>query len=106
MSVTPWHLRRASLLTACAIAFALNAPLRAEGIDDPAALQARLNATPEEWSFVYPKLQQVVALREAVPATAAAALPTRSRGGIFDSPLGGTSLDVPNMPTNGRGGTR
>jgi hypothetical protein len=77
--------------------------------NDAPALQSRLKATAEEWSILYPRLQRITALREEVHATIVPGAPVRNTKpmGIFDSPLGGTSLDAPPAMAsrgNSRGG--
>jgi hypothetical protein len=77
--------------------------------DDPAALQKLLQATPEEWSVLYPQLERIRALRDELYATSPIAIPDRRTmfGGALDGPMGGTSLDTPVMPERfggGRGG--
>jgi hypothetical protein len=85
------------------VALALSASaIRAQTAEEASALQTQLRATAEEWTVLLPKLRQVVALRAEVQATAAE---PEARAGYLmralDSPLGGTSMDVPVMQGSG-----
>ncbi len=72
--------------------------------DEWDALKARLGATNEEWSVIYPQLWQIRMLRDDIHAPEGT--PGAGRrgilGGALDSPMGGTSLNAPTMP--GRSG--
>jgi hypothetical protein len=78
------------------------APARAQ-VEGSTALQSQLRATDEEWSILLPKLVHIAALRDEVDATAGGSTDGRPAfmRQIFDSPLGGTSMDVPVMPNSG-----
>ena len=86
-------------------------------VDDWDGLQARLGATNEEWSVIYPQLWRIRVLRDDVHATAGTAAPDRrglfggaladrrgGLGGALDSPMGGTSLNAPVMSSRSGGG--
>jgi hypothetical protein len=72
--------------------------------DESADLQKALRATDEEWSIIYPELEQIVALRAAVEADGSTAAGTGLTRRFGNGPMGGSSMDVPTMA--GRGGGR
>jgi hypothetical protein len=86
----------------------LSAPNSGSPTDESSVLQNGLQASNEEWSIIYPKLLQIIALRDAVQAdgpTAALAGTGLTRR-MFNGPMGGTSMDAPNMAGRGRWGNR
>ena len=72
--------------------------------DESADLQKALRATDEEWSIIYPALEQIVAVRAAVEADGSATQGTGLTRRFGNGPMGGSSMDVPTMA--GRGGGR
>jgi hypothetical protein len=75
-------------------------------LDEYAVLQASLRASDEEWSIIWPKLQEVVALRAAVQADGPSASGAGFTRRMFNGPMGGTSMDAPTMAGRGRWGNR
>jgi hypothetical protein len=84
-----------------ALASLLSSLLSGSTEDESAILQKSLKATDEEWSIIYPKLEQITALRAAVYADGPGETVTRR---LSNGPMGGTSMDAPTMA--GRGGGR
>jgi hypothetical protein len=78
----------------------LSALLSPSSEDEIATLQRSLKATDEEWSIIWPKLVQVMALRAAVYADGPAAESLSRR--LTNGPMGGTSMDAPTMAGRSR----
>ena len=76
-------------------------PSRAAG--DSAELRDSLHATAEEWTVLYPKLEQIQALRAEVTAVAPATVSNRANAmpGFMGNT---TSLEAPSKPGSGIGG--
>jgi len=106
------------LVVACVGLFLCASGVRAAGDAQPPAadqinpadwvqIKELLQATNEEWSVIYPQLWRIRMMREDIDTAPETAAPEgrRRTNGVFDSPMGGTSLNAPVMPDRGgRGG--